>query len=398
MAAPAEPRERLPYPLILWAVLAIALNIGMHRFTFGVTVPALRRDLSLDYLASGTLNAVHMAGYLAGTLIAPLLVRRFGIRPLAIAAHGLVAAGAILCAVAPGQSGIGFVVMSAGRLTTGVGAGVAVLCVLVIALGAVSAARRPFVSAVAWGGMGLALIGSGLAISFLLGPPIGWRTGFVCAALLAVLLAGLTPRAAAIAEPAAATATPFGLATMASPRWAFLVGAYFMFGAGYIAFSTFAGARLAAANAPDGVVGGTWIAFGIASMVGAGLTIVILNAPALKVWALALGLGLAALGSALSVAGSDLAAIAGALLVGLGLASTPSIVSAQARERSSAADYARAFSYATAALGLGQFTGPVAAGALADAFGTIAAPAFAAAAYGLGTALALLDMRVMRQG
>jgi MFS family permease len=83
----------------------------------------------------------------------------------------------------------------------------------------------------------------------------------------------------------------------------------------------------------------------------------------------------------------------GAILVGLGLAATPALVTAAARSRSSAADYARAFSIATAAMGLGQFAGPILAGGLADLFGAIAAPLFAAAAYALGAVFATIDRR-----
>jgi MFS family permease len=90
------------------------------------------------------------------------------------------------------------------------------------------------------------------------------------------------------------------------------------------------------------------------------------------------------------------AALAGAALVGLGMAAIPALVTAAARARSSAADYARAFSIATAAMGLGQLAGPVLAGALADAFGSAAAPLFAASAYGLGTVLASVDRRAAR--
>ena len=75
-------------------------------------------------------------------------------------------------------------------------------------------------------------------------------------------------------------------------------------------------------------------------------------------------------GSIFEVGWSDAAgaALAGALLVGLGTGSTPTIVTTYARERCSAEDYALAFSVATAALGIGQLLGPLAAGALADRF------------------------------
>ena len=88
------------------------------------------------------------------------------------------------------------------------------------------------------------------------------------------------------------------------------------------------------------------------------------------------------------------AAMSGAILVGLGLAATPALVTAAARSRSSASDYARAFSIATAAMGLGQLAGPVLAGGLADAFGAMAAPLFAAGAYALGATFATIDRRV----
>ena len=81
----------------------------------------------------------------------------------------------------------------------------------------------------------------------------------------------------------------------------------------------------------------------------------------------------------------------GAVLVGLGLAATPTIVTSQVRNRSSAEDYPRTFSFASAALGIGQVIGPVAAGALADRFGTAAVPLFAASAYGLAVMFAIAD-------
>lgn len=398
MTAPTQ--QPLPITLVLLAAASIALNIGMHRFTYGVMLPALRRDLDLDYLASGSLNAVHLAAYLAGTLLAPRLVRKMGSVRLAKVAHGLIALGALVCAAAPTAPALGIAVLSAGRIATGLGAGAAVLSVLVIALGAVSAARRPMVSAVVWSGMGAAIIGSGLAISPLLGPSIGWRAAFVATAALALALAiCFPPKNAPRPEVVASSlsAKPFRPEIMLTARWAFLLIAYLMFGVGYIAYATFAGARMAAADAPLFATGAMWAAFGAASIIGAGITIAILGAPRLTTSSLAFGLGLAAFGAAMSGIDDSAAAVAGALLVGLSAASTPSIVSAEARERSSAEDYASAFSYATAALGIGQLAGPVLAGALADAFGTVAAPLFAAAAYVCGALAATLDIKLARR-
>lgn len=393
---PASPP--LPIALIVWAALGIALNVGAHRFTYGVMLPALRRDLSLDYLTSGALNAVHLLGYLIGTLVAPQIARRTGIVRFSMLSYGLITVGAVICAAAPQTPLAGPLVLGVGRLITGLGAGGGIMAVMVIAFAAVAAARRPLVSAVVWSGMGVATIISGLAAPFLLAGDIGWRTAFILAAVLALAIALFFPPRGAPApppDPEPATTTTFGAGQLVTARWFFLLGSYFLFAFGYIAWSTFAGARLAATNASLGVVQTMWIVFGAATMIGAAFTVPALNSSALRSYALFGTFALAAAGSLVSALDAPWTAICGALLIGLGAASTPSIVSAYARDRCSADDYARAFSYAAGVLGTGQLIGPVVAGQFADMFGPVAAPLLAAIAYGLGAALALWDGRVM---
>jgi MFS family permease len=104
-------------------------------------------------------------------------------------------------------------------------------------------------------------------------------------------------------------------------------------------------------------------------------------------------MGLAGCGAAVAALPGGVAAFLAAALVGLGMAAIPALITAAARTRSSAADYARAFSVATAALGLGQLLGPVLAGGLADALGSAAAPLFGAVAYAVGALAALVDRR-----
>ncbi len=135
----------------------------------------------------------------------------------------------------------------------------------------------------------------------------------------------------------------------------------------------------------------TWIVFGAATIAGAALTVPLANSTSLRRHALSMSFILAAPGALISAFDASAAALAGALLVGLGAGATPTIVTASARDRCSADDYARAFSFATAALGIGQLLGPVVAGQFADVFGTVAAPLLAAAVYGAGAVTAMLD-------
>lgn len=394
-AAVATPRPALPVALIVWAALGIALNIGIARFTYGVMLPSLRRDLSLDYLLGGALNAIHLLGYLIGTLAAPRIASRMGMARFSKLSHGVIAVGAVICALAPQSAGMfGALVLGLGRLITGLGAGGGIMAVIVIAFAAVSAERRPLVGAVVWSGMGVATIISGLAAPFLLADDAGWRTAFALSALLALSIAVFfPPRGAAtgVAQPDAAEPASFGASALLTGRWFFLLACYFLFAFGYIAWSTFAGARLVASHAPMAVIQVTWAVFGAATMAGAALTVPLANSAALRRHALFVSFVLAAPGALLSAFDTAAAALAGALLVGLGAGATPTIVTASARDRCSAEDYARAFSFATAALGVGQLLGPVVAGQAADVFGPVAAPALAGVAYATGAVLALAD-------
>ena len=387
----------LPLRLVAWGALGIALHVGLARFAYGVVLPSLRSELGLGYTAGGLLNAVHLAGYLAGTLLGPALARRIGMARMARAGHGLVLAGALLCALAPADRGSGVLLLGIGRLATGLGAGVAVIAIMVSVMAGVAEASRAAASVLMWTGMAAAILGCGLGAAWLLQPG-AWRWAFLAAAGVALVLAlGFPAQDSAPAATGAPTAAAgFTLASVATPRWAWLVSAYACFGMGYIAFATFAGTRLAAARAPISVVTLTWTTLGLATLCGSAATLWLLGRPALRAWALPLAMALAATGCAVSSLAFASAALAGAVGVGLGMAAVPALITAAARARSSATDYARAFSIATAAMGLGQFAGPVLAGALADQFGSAAAPLFGAVAYGLGALFASIDQWASR--
>jgi predicted MFS family arabinose efflux permease len=367
----------------------------MARFTYGVMLPSIRRDLGIDYLGGGSLNAVHLAGYLIGTLAAPRLMSRFGPSEVSRWAHLLVAMGAVLCAVAPGEPWAGVIALGMGRVFTGLGAGAGIVAILVVVFAAVSAAQRPLASAVVWSGMGAAVIISALAISFLLETAYGWRIAFAVSALLALAVAfSFAPARVQAAKQAADPGGPSGgfvARPVLTASWLYLILSYLMFGVAYVAYSTFAGTQLAAMNAPMLVVGLTWAGFGCAAILGAALTVPIVGSSRLKQFALPAALGCGAAGAWIAGMGTSASAIVGALLVGLGIAATPTVVSACTRDRCSVADYPKMFSLATAALGIGQLIGPVAGGALADRFGAGVIPFFAAACYGVATVLAIAD-------
>lgn len=68
--------EQLPLEVSVRGAIGIALNVELARFTYGVMLPSIRCDLGLNYFCSGNLNAVHLAGYLIGSLAAPSVIAR----------------------------------------------------------------------------------------------------------------------------------------------------------------------------------------------------------------------------------------------------------------------------------------------------------------------------------
>jgi predicted MFS family arabinose efflux permease len=191
--------------------------------------------------------------------------------------------------------------------------------------------------------------------------------------------------------PSPIAPSDFRLRSLLAPDLRLLATAYFLFGGAYIAYSTFAGARLAAAHAPIAMVSVTWVTFGLGIILGALLMIPVLQTPRLRRFTLPAALTAGAVGAWMAGGEGSTVALAGAFTVGLGVASTPALVTAQVRERVGAADYAVAHSYVSAALGVGQFIGPMLAGALADASGTASVPLMAAVVYAIAGSLALLD-------
>ena len=372
--------------MIAWAMVGMGLDIGLARFTYGVTLPSMRRDLGLDYTASGILNTVHLLGYLGGTAAAPALLRHMTKGVLARAGHILFALGALTCAFAPGV-----MTLAIGRLASGIGAAGGITAILVIVVESVAARYRPAVSAAVWAGVGVAVALSGWAAPALLTHAGGWRVAFAASAAVAIALSiGFPPR-----SRAAETFAPILVAHQ--PRALFgwhvswLIAAYSLFGVAYIAYVTFAGARLAAAGASLQAVRVVWVMLGLGCIAGSALAVMGLRARFGRQAALSLSLAAAAAGCLIAAIPGLPASIGGATLFGLGMTSGPALVTAYLRDRSTAATYPQLISVATLGLGLGQLIGPISAGFLADHFGVAAAFVLAAVVFGCAAACALAD-------
>jgi predicted MFS family arabinose efflux permease len=368
-------------------MLAIGLDVGVARITYGVALPAFARDLQLSLTAAGLLGTVHLIGYLLGTLASPLN-RNVGALALCRASHFVFACAMLVCGLASDIP-----TMAAGRFVAGLAAGFGVFSIFLIVFDATEPEKRSAAGSLVWSGIGVAIVASGFASGLLLDGG-AWRLSFIVPAALALAVAAFIPRtvSAARAQAKAAEASPSRLAEVTSARWIFLVAAYFLFGAGYISYVTFAGVMLKGIGLSSVGVTWFWVMYGASSIAGAALGAVLLSGGFARRIALCAALCSGAIGSLLIVYGDNWSVFAtSSALVGLGSVATPAIVTFLIRNRTSDAAYPFFFTVGTASLGLGQLSGPAVGGLLADGFGPSAIGWFAAAIYGAGMLAAAAD-------
>ena len=395
MNAGAEFKER-PRPLIapglpsgwllLVAGLGIALDVGVARITFGVALPAFTRDLGLSFTIAGALGTLHLIGYLAGTLASPWANNRIGAVRLCRISHLAFAGGMLISGVANGP-----LLLALGRIVAGLAAGFGVFSLFVIVFAACDPRSRAIAGSMVWSGIGAAIVVSGVVSKPLLEVAGAWRWSFLVPAALALCVAWFLPvQKAGVAAPSAQAPAGGRRAGILSAKWLFLIASYFLFGAAYIAYATFAGARLREIDVSAATVSLFWVVFGVSSILGSGLGAALLSG-SLRHLSLGAALASGAIGAVLVVFGNTISLFAAAFLVGLGLVATPAITTILVRSRTTDASYPAMFMVATASLGLGQLCGPFAAGVLADHYGPMAIGLFSAALYAAGAAFAWSD-------
>ena len=379
---------------VVVALLAIGVDIGLARLGYGLLLPAIRADLGGSYGTYGLIGALHLSGYLGGTLTAPPLLRDRARIPRIIAvAHVVVG-----LSVAASAAATGALSLFLARVVIGFASGIGVAAVVTEMLERVPVTRRGLASGIAWGGAGIALVVSAPAGAWALGDPSRWRIATLLCALPAFAVAALATRLGPhdpVAAGGGAGDTPFGWRDLLRARNAFFVAAYASFGIAYIAYATFAIAAFAARGVPPPVVTAVWSALGLASVAGALAVVPVLAGRGAR-FSFMLPLAAGALGCWISSRPGAAAPVVGAICVGIGLAATPAVASAFARMRSDAATAAVAFTAVTTVFGVGQLAGPLAAGIVADHLGLAAVPLFAAIVFACGTVAAAVDARLAR--
>jgi predicted MFS family arabinose efflux permease len=343
-----------------------AVGLGLGRFAYALLLPAMRADLGWSYAVAGAMNTANALGYLVGALVAAPLASRVGDK------RGFLT-GVLLTAVSLLATGLVTDITALALLRVVAGAAGALALVtggaLASAAGGGGGRGRPTLAlGVYFGGAGFGMVVSAFAVPVLVAS-VGWRSGWFALGALGLL-------GALSALPALARATTMAthgewrapaFSVRATRGMRAMLASYVLFGAGYIAYTTFIVAYLRSRLGFDaGEVTLFWGCAGVAAT-GAGF-----------VWGPLLarlrgGRGVAAanavvmLGAVLPVLQPTREAVfVSAVLFGGSFLIVPTSVTAFARKAVAPAAWTSGIAMLTTGFAIGQCVGPWVSGEVAD--------------------------------
>lgn len=362
--------------LVLWLAaiglsLGPAVSNGFARFAYGLLLPAMRSELEWSYAEAGWLNTANAIGYLIGALLSLMLISSLGARRLFFW-------GMIVTAVSLFLTGLVRDIewLSVLRIVSGISGAPVFIAGGTLAAGLFKGdvARNAMAIAVYFGGGGLGQLVSGATLPILIDrwgaahwPEIWLILGLASA--VAIVPAWLAIRVIgeekSHAQKARTEALPYG-------RMIPGLGAYFLFGFGYLIYLTFLVAWMRAEGAGPGLVALVWSLMGFGTMLSPFLWSGVLarsyGGGAMAAASLATGVGvLCAL-----VISAPFGVILSASLVGLSFYIVPTAATNFGRKNFAQVQWGRSFAAFTIVFSVGQMIGPIAAGALADATESIA--------------------------
>jgi predicted MFS family arabinose efflux permease len=377
--------------LILVLSLAPTIGLGIGRFAYALVLPDMRDSLAWSYSAAGFMNTINAVGYLAGALLASRMIRRFG-----LAAN--VRWGTLACVLSLALCAISanFAVLSFARLLTGFAA--AAGFVSGGALAATIAQSRPeranFLLSLFYAAPGLGILASGLIAPYVLqafGPGSWWIVWWAMTLLTAVMILPLllAPLGSG-ALSSQATRTSFVI----KPVAIYLI-AYFLFGAGYIAYMTFMIAYVRDGGGGAAAQSLFWSLIGVSAFATPWVwrRVLAQNRGGLSMTII---LGVNALGAGLPIFGhSPLLLAISALVFGVAFFAVVGSTTAFVRFNYPPSEWPAGIAAMTISFGLGQTLGPIVVGAITDALGNLSyALNVSAAMLALGAILAAFQRKL----
>lgn len=357
--------------LSIGGLLAMAAAMGVGRFVYTPILPPMVEALLLTKSQAGLIASSNFLGYLAGAVLAAMRLpgtRRFWLlASLAVTAICLFGMG--LTTAMPVFLGLRFVAGAASAF--------ALIFSSALVIDRLTATGNGALSAVHFAGVGAGIVVSAAVVALLLKAGAAWTIlWFASAALAAVAslaVVWLVPRD----ETAAPTAQQ-AAGTRLSPDFMALLGAYGLFGFGYVITATFIVDMVRGTSSIAPLEPYVWVLFGLSAAPSA-----ILWTGLGRRWGVLRAYAVACMVEAAGVAASALwlhpasvvitAVFVGGTFVGLtalGLVAT----------RSDGSDPRGRIALMTVSFSVGQILGPAFAGYAYDATGSLTMPLLVAVA------------------
>jgi predicted MFS family arabinose efflux permease len=313
------------------------------------------------------MNTINAAGYLVGALLASQMIKRFGLATTARWGTIGCVLSLALCAISGN-----FLVLSFARLLAGVAA--AACFVGGGALAATIAQSRPdraaFLLSLFYAGPGSGILLSGLIAPFVLGAfgpgswwIVWWALTLLALAMTIPLLLAPLGDGASVND---AAAIKFAIAPVL-----FYLAAYFLFGAGYIAYMTFMIAYVRDSGGGAAAQSAFWSLIGLSAFVTPWVwrRVLALDRGGL---ATTIILGANAIGAGLPIFGhSPLLLAISALVFGVAFFAVVGSTTAFVRQNYPPAAWPASIAALTIVFGIGQTLGPIAVGAITDVMGSL---------------------------
>jgi len=360
----------MPNPWLTVCALSLGpvVGNGFARFGYALLLPAMKLDMAWSYTQAGWINTANAIGYLIGAALTLRLIGR-------LSAKQLFRWGMVLTALALGLSGLtrDFGMLLAWRLLSGLGAAPVFIAgsVMAAAMFAPNARRSAMAIAVYFGGAGAGIVLTGLCLPLIVEwfGSASWPTGWLLLGACSALATAAAWRASAVSVSATTRRGDDG-----SLPWLSMLpslASYFLFGTGYIVYMTFLIAWMRLHQASVASIVATWVCLGAA----------VIASP--WIWRRALGEWSAARPLAATVSGTAIgalipvlfptpaASLLSAAIFGVSFFMPPASVTAYTRKTLPPRLWGRAVALYTTVFSVGQILGPIGAGWLADASGSL---------------------------
>lgn len=391
--------------IVLAGCLTIFACIGLARFSYGLLLPSMGKELLLEYDRMGYVGTGNFCGYLLGVAIAPFILRRAG-------ARHTIAGGLTLVALTMFGMGVSttFFAVLVLYFLTGIGSGIANIPVMVVV-------GRWFHRSLRGRATGLMLMGNSMAIIFagylvpwmnVMKGSGGWRWSWgtlggvvFCVAVAAGLIIrddpsqkGLSPAG----EPKAPVGAPIAKAqekrSLLRPLL-HLSALYFTFGITHVVYVTFLVTSLVSERGmAEATAGRFWAVVGLFGFFSGPLFGSFSDRFGRK-WGLATVFAVQSLSFYLAAETTgEIPLFVSVALFGLSAWSIPAIISSAVADTFPMERAASAFSFVTFCLAMGQIIGPAVAGSMANASKTFSTVFLLAS---VGAALAVVMSAFLRE-